>query len=211
MDTDEFLTPELTPLAVRAAVEGIPVRAISRILGQPSDVVYATLHEQHIMGRLVELPRADWPPTARAADHLPQMKVKPSDDDILFACRRQLKLTSLEAGFLVVLLKHDRAEKAKLHHVIEQQRQARSTRPDTMELTDLKMVDVMICKLRKKMRDLDPRFVIETVWGGGYYVDDEVKRLIVDRIFPKGGPDGVSHLERASDPDAATPRHRQHS
>jgi len=38
-------------------------------------------------GGLVELPRSDWPPTARLADRLPQTKKKPQDDDILFSCR----------------------------------------------------------------------------------------------------------------------------
>lgn len=181
----EVLPDILVPYAVRAAVEGIPVRAIARILDQSSELVYASLHEQHLTGHLVELPRSDWPPTGRLADRLPQTKNRPQDDDILFSCRRRMSLSNLEGLFLVVLLKYDRADKNKLHHQIEQARNLRGNPPDT-ELVDQKMVDVIICKLRKKLRNIDTRFIIETVWGNGYYIANNVKRLMFERIFPDG-------------------------
>lgn len=43
---------------------------------------------------------------------------------------------------------------------------------------DIKIVDVFICKLRKKLRNLKVPFRIETIWGRGYLLcglDEEVK------------------------------------
>jgi hypothetical protein len=37
------------------------------------------------------------------------------------------------------------------------------------------MVDVMICKLRKKMNLIDLSFIIRTSWGKGYFLDQSVK------------------------------------
>lgn len=197
----EVLPDTLVPIAVRAAVEGVPVRAIARILSKPSELVYASLHEQHMTGHLVELPPSDWPPTGRLSDRLPQTKHKPQDADILFACRRRMGLSNLEGLFLVVLLKYDRADKNKLHHQIEQARHLRGNPPDT-ELVDQKMVDVIICKLRKKLKNLDGRFIIETVWGNGYYIANNVKRLMYERIYPDGEY-GLPNPERTNSLAAA--------
>lgn len=48
--------------------------------------------------------------------------------------------------------------------------------------TDLKIVDVQVCKLRKKMKRHLSQFEIKTVWGNGYYLeavndDDDTSEL----------------------------------
>lgn len=181
-------TPDLTFAAIsaRMAQEGIPVGAIGRVLLMSFEDTTAMLQEELAQGHIVEIPKSDWPPTARLSDHLPTVQRKVSDADVEIACRKMFKLTNLEAGFLVLLLKLDHADKAKLHHVIETQRLSRQTRPDKMELTDQKMVDVMICKLRKKLRTVDEVFIITTVWGGGYYIEPAVKEKIYDRLAVEG-------------------------
>ena len=83
---------------------------------------------------------------------------------------------------MIALLKVDRVEKLKLHHIVEQQRLFRSQRPNDLTPTDPKMVDVMICKLRKKLLVVDERFVIKTIWGGGYFMDPEVRTLVVEKV-----------------------------
>ena len=198
MDTsDDMLPAELQEFSARAAVEGIPVAAIARVFKQPLEMIYISLEYQRSIGAIAEIPRADWPPTARRADHLPQLPIKASDTDMLFMAQKTFHLTKLEAGFLAVLLRVEHADKATLHGVIEQQRLQRQAQPDRiMELTDPKMVDVMICKLRKKMRTFDQpgNRAIGTIWGGGYYIKPEVKAAIIaaatgDRNDQKeGGP-----------------------
>lgn len=173
-------------LSSRMVNEGIPIAAIGRILGLPFDDTCDVLKDELCKGHIVELPKSDWPPTSRLADHAPTITRKTSDEDIMFVCRKMFKLTKLEAGFITLLLKLDHADKAKLHNVIEQQRHERHDQPDTMEITDQKMVDVMICKLRKKLHVINPEFIITTVWGGGYYIEASVKEKIYARLAVEG-------------------------
>jgi Transcriptional regulatory protein, C terminal len=108
-------------------------------------------------------------------------------------CRKLFKLTNLEAGFIVLLLKVEHVTKAQLHHVIETQRLQRPSRPDNMEMTDEKMVDVMICKLRKKLKLIDPKFLITTLWGGGYFIEVPAKEKFYAKLAAEGvTPDGTS-------------------
>jgi DNA-binding winged helix-turn-helix (wHTH) protein len=191
-DAAENFPPEYLPLAVRAANEGIPVCVIARVLARPLDEVYAVLRDECATGAIAVLPKADWPATARLADRLPAVQRTASDADIAFVCQSVFKLTKLEAAFLVVLLKQDRVEKEKLHHTIEQQRQQRAQQPITLETTDPKMVDVMICKLRKKLKNADEKFVITTIWGGGYLIALDVKDLIFIRLDLTSSPHAAS-------------------
>jgi hypothetical protein len=186
-------------VTARAANEGIPTAAIARIVELPFDEVCELLTQQLARGEIGELPKSDWPPHARWSDRLPSTPRSANSDDVEFQCRKAFKLTSLEAGFMMVLLRLGCADKEKLHSVIEQQRSTRAARPDKiMEVTDPKMVDVMICKLRKKLRDVDPKFVINTSWGKGYYFEPVVKESIFALI---GGPYACGpEVQRTSNP-----------
>lgn len=177
---DDFPTHYI-PLAVRAANEGIPVAAIARVLLRPLDEVYETLRDERSRGAIADMPRADWPPGTRMVDRNPSVSL-PNDDDLAFMCKKTFRLTTLEAGFLVVLLKHRQVEKSRLHNIVEQQRMTRQSQPSAMEATDPKMVDVMICKLRKKLKTVDPELKIETIWGGGYYIETPMKPKIIAHV-----------------------------
>jgi hypothetical protein len=186
------LPPTLIPIAVAAANEGIPVCAIARILRQPAAEVYFTLKDECSRGAVIELPKADWAPASKKDDRQPVAPRLANDEDTMFQCRQHFRLTNLEAGFLVVLLRLERVEKSKLHNIIEQQRATRSQQPNDLEATDEKMVDVMICKLRKKLKALDASFIIATIWGGGYHITPGVKARMLDRL------NGVSHASGAA-------------
>jgi hypothetical protein len=197
-----MITPTLTPIAVAAANEGIPVAAIARITHQSLDDMYETLKDEKSRGSIAELPRADWPPGTRVNERLPSALL-PSDDDLAFMCKKSFKLTSLEAAFLVVLLKHRQVEKTRLHNIVEQQRMTRATQPNDQEATDPKMVDVMICKLRKKLKAVDKDLKIETIWGGGYYIETAMKPRMIrhlngdehapEEALPAAGAAEVTH------------------
>ena len=174
---DEVLTPALDALASRAAEEGVPVAAIARILSSPFAAVMASLQHAVSLGTLIELPRSDWPPNSLKHQRLPAWTAGLNYADLMFLCRTGFRLTNLEAALMITLLKHERCDKMKLHNVVEQQRFARSSQPNSIDPSDPKMVDVMICKLRKKLKALNPGLVIETVWGGGYYIDTPAKDI----------------------------------
>jgi hypothetical protein len=216
--------PDLVWFMVRAAAEGVPVAAIARTLKVPYDRVLHCLKRARSLGAISELPQTDWPPAQAMNERRPAtvQAQKPElsrsslqpPEEVEFLCRHVFRLTNLEAGFLVVLLRTLFAEKEKLHAVIEQQRAARPLRPLQQEVTDPKMVDVMICKLRKKMAGIsrdnlsrsdrfpgDPSFVIRTSWGKGYFLDQSVKDAIY-RMLDHGVGD-FSHEQAAPGPVAA--------
>lgn len=170
-------------ITVNAANEGIPIAAIARITNTPFADVAECLQEAQARGALIDMPRPDWPPGIRVKDRYPAVSL-PNDNDLQFLCGKAFKLTQLEAGFLVALLRHRQVEKGRLHGVVEHQRQTRS--PNDHEATDPKMVDVMICKLRKKLKTIDPALKIETIWGSGYYIEAEMKPRIIAHLDGDG-------------------------
>lgn len=198
-----MFTPQATSVAVAAANEGIPVAAIARILREPMGDVYELLNVEKSRGSIADLPRADWPPGTKINDRVPSISL-PNDDDLAFLCKKTFKLTALEAGFLVVLLKHRQVEKSRLHNIVEQQRMTRSTQPNSNDPTDPKMVDVMICKLRKKLKAVDVVLRIETIWGGGYYIETLVKPLIIAHVNgePHATQEAPSGGDRITNGDA---------
>jgi len=177
-------------VAVRAAAEGVPVGVIARALALPYDRILGFLHRAKTLGAITEIPVADWPPDK--SNTTPNPRTRPvsqvSTTDLEFLCRQKFRLTNLEAGFLVVLLRCLFAEKEKLHAVIELQRNARPLRPErSQEVTDPKMVDVMICKLRRKLAVCDPGLVVQTSWGKGYFLEAAVKEIIFQQLNRRRG------------------------
>ena len=180
MAADDILPKPIASIVTRLAYEGVPVNVIARSVATPSDDVRECLEEAVADGQIVEMPANDWPPTARRKDHLPVILSEQSDGDMLTSVMRALKLTRLQASFMLVLLKRNEADKATLHRVVESERAVRANRPDDLDETDPKMVDVVICNIRKRVRPLGVK--IETIWGAGYYLEDESRKIIHDLI-----------------------------
>jgi hypothetical protein len=174
------LEPTFALIASRLAIEGVPVCAIARALQKASADVGETLRYHIEIGTITELPKWDWPPTSRRADRLPSSVKHLPESSVVMSLERLLKLTPLEASFMLVFLKRDEVDKETLHHVIETQRALRRSRPNTSEPTDPKMVDVIICKMRTKFRPY--KIQIKTLWGSGYYLADD-GRDIVERLL----------------------------
>lgn len=179
---------------VRAANEGIPTAAIARIVQRPFDEVCEALTLALDAWRISSMPRADWPPDAKWSERSPAVPRSANSEEVEFQCRKIFKVTNLEAGFMMALLRLECADKERLHGVIEQQRHSRAHEPDSMELTDPKMVDVMICKLRKKVGvplNMEGSAVIKTSWGKGYYIEPDVKKAIYELLGSFGGTYGA--------------------
>lgn len=170
--------PVPTSIAVAAANEGIPVAAIARITATTMSEVYEVLYDAQALGHLIDLPKPDWPPRESKTARMPCIPL-PDEAELTFACTRTFKLTKLEVGFLIILLKQREVDKTRLHHVVEQQRASRQSQPDRHDETDPKMVDVIICKLRKKLKVIDGALKIDTIWGGGYCIAAEMKPRII--------------------------------
>jgi len=94
---------------------------------------------------------------------------KLSDDDerMLVAAMRKLRTTQAESAILVAFLKRTHVSKGSLHMLITR---------DQSKPPSVKLVDVMICKLRKKLPD---GVKIENLWGVGYYITSDAKQTIL--------------------------------
>lgn len=197
-DDDVLLEPFLS-IAINFAVEGIPVHAIARGLRQPADRVWTSLREARDLGSIIEVPPADWPPTARRADRQPYQSGAIVAERLMGAVRKTYKLTNLESVVFVALLTHENVRKgegsASLHQLIQYERRKRH--PNGEE-TNPKMVDVIICKLRDKLKA--HKIEIVTLWGSGYYIDSAVRRRVLQELQPGAHKDAGLEAQHASDP-----------
>jgi hypothetical protein len=200
--TSEMLAPpeEIssrdTTIMGRLAHEGVPVRVIARSFQLQAELVRETLDFSIQVGAITEMPRDDWPPTARRADRVPGAGIVP-DTDLIIGAQRALGLTRLEASFMVVLLKRNEADKNTLHAVNEQQRSFRGTRPNNPDPTDPKIVDVVICKMRKKLKVKS--IEIQTLWGAGYFITPEHRAIAMSLISAVGADaPGGAHGQSAA-------------
>src|SRR6185369_172372 len=167
----------LQDLVPRLADEGIPVAAIARATRQPRDKINEHIQDAIDKGIICEAPSSDWPPGVPRSQRTavaPQKKRGLVDDDVVMKCIRFFRVTQLQACFIAVLIVRDEVSKETFHHVIEQQR----GNPD--DETDLKMVDVIMCNLRKKLRPFG--IEIETIWSKGYCLNVEGKKTAIGVI-----------------------------
>lgn len=179
---DPPLEKHLAGIVVRLADENIPIRAITRSLKIETDIVRDTIRNAIARGTITAMPRDDWHPGPKGVQPAEVRTQKMHDDDMTFNCIRRFKVTQVQAALLVLLLKRDEVTKAMLHQSIEHLRMTRSATVNYMEETDPKMVDVVICNMRKKLKLHGIK--IETSWGRGYYISPDMreraKKLIAE-------------------------------
>ena len=173
---DPAIRPALEATAIRMADEGIPVRAIARTTRLPSDDVYEVLNNAVMRGVIVEIPKDDWPTGSSRISRNPCLGTAlEEEEELKLACSRCFKATPLEASVLAILLKRTVVTKAQLHQVIELGRRRER------EETDPKIVDVIICHLRKKLKKFDIN--ITTVWGVGYLIPPTDRQDALNTLF----------------------------
>lgn len=173
----EELRYDLVPIAVRLADEGVPLYAIARSLKAPAEHVREALYAAKGEGKLIEMPREDWPPNSLRNNRDPMQGKKMGDEDIVFNCVRLFHVTRQQASLLSVLIRRNEVSKDMMHQIIENSRG-----PDKDEQTDPKMVDVVICNLRKRMKKTPLKDTIETMWGCGYFMKPENRKKALELL-----------------------------
>lgn len=166
-------------LAVALADEGVPVRAIARSTGVPSQDVYNILKDAMLSGTLLALPKDDWPPGARRSDrHQAECNVLSHSEDVLsMACSSIFGLSRSQTSVFLVLIKRPPGvTRIQIHDAIEAQRAANE------DPTDPKIVDVVVHNIRKKIVKVDARIVIQTVWGKGYTMGHDARAVVLDLL-----------------------------
>lgn len=173
---EDVLPPEIVPLAERFADEGVPVRAMARAFKQTADAVRETVAAAIYNGRIVQMPKDDWPVGQSRDDRTPTFmrQNRMDDENLIFSCKRLFKVTRLQASLLAVLINRNEVSKDTMHQIIE------SRRAPGKEETDPKMVDVVICHLRKRLKPFNLK--INTLWACGYYIEPVQRKQILEMV-----------------------------
>ncbi len=161
------ISPVVIPtseIVVRLADEGIPVYAIARSLRLPPEDVRDFIRTALDDGVIVDHPRDDWSPGSKRATRSPDIDGFFGNDEGLYrTCSKYFKTTRQQSIVLGLLLRRPEVTKENLHQAIERDR------PDGKEQTSQKLVDVLVCILRRKLKPFE--FSIKTMWGHGYLMD----------------------------------------
>ncbi len=153
----------------RMAYEGVPIRAIARVVKHPSDEVRAVVNDALANGAIIEFPPEDWPTGEPRNAHTSAVAFKKMyEEDLVMLCKRFFNIPPLQAAMLAVLIRRDQVSRETLHNVVEQRRKTNK------EDTDPKIVDVIICNMRKNLAKHD--LTIRTIWSYGYCMEPDMRR-----------------------------------
>lgn len=172
--------PWINMVAIRLADEGVPVNAIARGLRTPSGEIRKVLNEAYEKAYLICVPRDDWPRGSTRDHRLPDtVRIDIGSPEFNAHMVRKISgLTPSTALMVGALIKRPEMTRAGLHSILQ-----RSERP---EETGPKIVDVNICKIRNALRKNQLAFGrkagIENAWGIGYYMTQETKNAILERV-----------------------------
>lgn len=181
-----------TETIIRLAYEGVPVCVIARATKLPSSDIQEIVEDALADGTLARKPLMDWPPgmwplsigsVQREKDKTPPIfaLARIDEAELVTECMQRFKLSKLQSAIFTKLLRtNGQVSKDALHHVTEELRNNRATRPANMEETNIKMVDVVICHIRKRLKHFGVK--VETVWGHGYYISKEDKEHVHELI-----------------------------
>jgi DNA-binding response OmpR family regulator len=147
---------------------------MARALGRAREDLYPILNGARERGEIVAIPAADWPPGTRRDERRPTVApLRTADaDSLVLPLMRRFRLTTLEARLLATLLIRAEVTKTSLHLAMSEREE-----PDS----DIKLVDVKVCHLRRKMATarLDAPFAIETIWGRGYALPRKARDAVL--------------------------------
>jgi DNA-binding response OmpR family regulator len=154
-------------IAIRLADEGVPLRAIARAIKVSSSLLRELLHTAQSDGRLLDLPRDDWPPGFPRDQRALQLSrlVTENRDQLLIVMQQMFHLTPTEIDLLLVLMQHPLLLKERV-----------------IDMT-VNTVDVHIHYIRKRLAPYD--IAIDTRWGHGYQFSSENRRKIMDLVLGK--------------------------
>ena len=149
-------------------MKGVPLRAIARATNTPSDQLRAKLREAHDEGRLLDLPKEDWPPGFPRDQRALQLShmVTQDPEAISLAMQQIFHLTATEVTLLMALIQNASVPKARWAARIAH-----------------KTVDVHICRIRQRLEPFG--VAIETIWGYGYRLSDPHRRKAMDIILSR--------------------------
>lgn len=171
-------TPDIAAIVTQLADEGVPVRAIARSVHLPYAEVSELIDTAVAEGQLLQVPKSDWPIGKGKSRDNREPQFDPftgvSEDAFDLTLIRLFRVTKLQCSLLAPLLRRKEVTRNAMHETIERRRKPGA--PPTEE----KLVDVVICNLRKKLKPFG--LEIKTIWSQGYYMDAEHRAKVRDMI-----------------------------
>lgn len=168
----------LQSIVTQLADEGVPIRAIARSVKMPYGDVSALIDTAIAEGQLLQVPKSDWPIGKGHSRDNREPQFDPftgvSEDAFDLTLIRLFRVTKLQCSLLAPLLRRKEVTRNAMHETIERRRKPGA--PPTEE----KLVDVVICNLRKKLKPFG--LEIKTIWSQGYYMDAEHRAKVRDMI-----------------------------
>jgi hypothetical protein len=161
-------------IAIRLADEGVPMRAIARATHIPSTRLYQALVEARMQGRLLCLPRDDWPPGCprdQRALQLSRMMTR-DHDALILAVQKLFALPPRAAGLLLQLVQHERV---------------------SHEHTGVgpRVCNVYICQIRRRLAEHGLQ--IRTLWGYGYQLSQAHRHKAMELILTQLAPEPAAN------------------
>ena len=153
-------------IAIRLADEGVPLRAIARATNTPSDQLRTKLREARDEGRLLDLPKEDWPPgfpRDQRALQLSRMGTQ-NPEAVTLAAGHVFGLTATEVSLLMTLIRSPDVPRERI-----------GMAPRT--------IDVHVCHIRKALAPFG--IVVETLWGYGYQLSEPHRRKVMEMILSR--------------------------
>jgi hypothetical protein len=178
-------------VAIRLADEGVPVRAIARAVHLPADQLRPKFVEAKRTGRLVDLPRDDWPPGVPRKHRVPDLNpISDVDDRTLTACLcRLFSLSPSQSRLLLTFIR-----RREVH------------RDETLGIlslnvnTEAKVIDVQVCKMRRQLSNHG--LEIQTMWGFGHRMTTPMRRRALDLLLNELGKADIHLVEAINDKNA---------
>jgi hypothetical protein len=148
------------PTILKLADEGVPVRCIARVMNIPSADIYEQLDQALFEGRLIGVPRADWPSNGSRQDRAPELQrmTEIGEKALLGAVSRVFRITITRARIVLALIRFPEVSNEFLHA-------AYNNRDGRIVENDIKIIDIQICDIRKRLQPFGLQ--IETHWGFG--------------------------------------------
>lgn len=177
----------LKTIVERLAYEGVPVAALTRAFQVDRDQMYGTLRAALESGRLSEIPPSEWPPTKGRVPRIGSGRVNQVDPEtVLVLLMKTYDLTRQQALLMRAMLLRPQATREQLY-------EAAQLAHEHGEDTEPKIVQVVICKLRRRLAKRKHRVVIHTIWNGGYYIKRDQRMRIFEKIGVVGNvePEGT--------------------
>lgn len=165
-------SPIRTGIAIRMADEGIPFRAIQRVLQMPEDELRDDLELAVYHGKLEAVPVFDWPRDSTRLNRRPLSAPIFSSEFSYSMISSTFGLTRDQSVLFEQLLRHEVCTKGLLYAALATE-------------GDPKIVDVHLCNIRKRVAN-HKEIEIHTIWGIGYSMPrvsaSYAKRLIQSRF-----------------------------